>query len=141
MTLPRMLTTDDRFSTLRAALDSTGLDSVLATDGPFTLFAPPNDAFAAAPTGPGEDGLAENQDRLRALLGRHVVEGRVAVNERSRARSVVTMSGDTLSLRPVPNGDTVRVDGTLILDGNIEAGNGFLHVVDAVLRAPTSDAP
>ncbi|WP_263786203.1 fasciclin domain-containing protein [Salinibacter grassmerensis] len=138
-TIPRMLATDDRFSVLRAALDSTRLDSVLATVGPFTLFAPPNDAFAAGLTGPTENFLAEDQEQLRALLGRHIVEGRIAVDGRSGPRSLVTASGDTLSLRPVSSG--VLVDGTPILDGNIEAGNGLLHVVDAVLRAPASDAP
>ncbi len=138
-TIPRMLTTDDRFSTLRAALDSTGLDSLLATGGAFTLFAPPNGAFAAASAGPVEDVLTGDRDRLRALLARHVVGGRVAVGGRPGPRSVVPMSGDTLSLRPAPDG--VRIDGTPILDANIQAGNGRIHVVDAVLRAPGSDAP
>ncbi len=145
-TIPRMLTTDDRFSTLRAALDSTGLDSLLATEGPFTLFAPPNGAFAAVPTGPVEDLLTEDRDRLRTLLARHVVERRVAVDRRSGPRSVIPMSGDTLSLRPAPDdvqidGTPILIDGTTILDANIEAGNGRIHVVDAVLRAPRTRSP
>ena len=139
MTIPRMLTTDDRFSTLRTALDSTGLDSVLATSGPFTLFAPPNEAFAALPPGSMETLLTDNQAQLRALLARHVVEQRVVVEGHSEPHSVVPMSGDTLSLRPASNPPTV--EAISILDSDIEASNGRLHVVDTVLRPPASEEP
>ena len=139
MTIPRMLATDDRFSTLRAALDSTGLDSVLATDGPFTLFAPPNEAFAALPPGTIESLLADDPERLRALLARHVVQRRVSVSDQAPPQSVVTMGGDTLSLRPTRRDSAIG--RAALLARNIEAANGLLHVVDAVLLPPDPERP
>jgi len=139
MTIPRMLATDDRFSTLRAALDSTRLDSVLATDGPLTLFAPPDEAFAALPPGTMETLMADDRERLRALLARHIVRGRLAVSDRASPRSVVTMRGDTLSLRPARSDSTI--ENASFLDRNIEAANGLLHVVDTVLRPPDPGRP
>ncbi|WP_233993853.1 fasciclin domain-containing protein [Salinibacter altiplanensis] len=135
-TVPRMLATDDRFSALRAALDSTGLDSVLATRGPYTVFAPPNHAFAERPSGTIETMLSQDRGRLRTLLARHIVERRVSVDGPSESRPVITMGGDTLSLHAAPSG--VSVDSAHILDGDIEAGNGLLHVVDAVLQTDNS---
>ena len=139
MTVPRMLATDDRFSILRAALDSTGLDSVLATGGPFTLFAPPNEAFAGLPPGRVEALLADDQEQLRALLTRHVVGRRVPVQGRAGALPVILTSGDTLSLRPAAAPPSVG--GAPLLDSDIEASNGLLHVVDTVLRPPDADTP
>lgn len=139
MTIPRMLETDDRFSTLRTALDSTGLDSLLATEGPYTLFAPPNEAFEALPPGTMEALLTDRHDRLRTILAHHVVEGRLSTEDRSNPRTVTTMGGDTLSLRSTNAG--VSVGGVSVLDGDIEAANGLLHVVDRVLPPPESSTP
>lgn len=133
MTIPRMLASDDRFSTFQAALDSTGLDSMLASEGPFTLFAPPNDAFSTLPRGTLDTLLSGDRRGLRSLLTRHIVERRLTVEGRSESRLVLTMSGDTLSLRSTADGP--MVDDAAILDGDIEAANGVLHVVDAVLRS------
>jgi len=140
MTIPRMLETDDRFSTLRAALDSTGLDSLLATDGPFTLFAPPNDAFDALPPGTMDVLLTEQPDRLRTLLRHHILEERILREEWPNRRAVISLGGDTLSLRRTKDG--LSVEDIAIMDGDIEAANGILHVVDEVLLPPAeSDAP
>jgi uncharacterized surface protein with fasciclin (FAS1) repeats len=139
MTIPRMLATDDRFSTLRAALDSTGLDSLLTTDGPFTLFAPPDEAFAALPPGTIESLLTDEPERLRALLARHVIQRRLSVADPGMPQSVVTMSGDTLSLRPARRDSAVG--GAALLARNVEAANGLLHVVDAVLVPPDPERP
>jgi len=139
MTIPRMLATDARFSTLQAALDSTGLDSVLASDGPFTLFAPPNDAFSTLPRGTLDTLLSGDRRGLRRLLTRHIVDGRLTVEGRSESHRVLTMSGDTVVLRSAPHG--LMPDDAAILDGDIEAANGLLHVVDAVLRSPDPEGP
>lgn len=136
MTIPRMLETDDRFSTLRTALDSTKLDSLLATDGPYTLFAPPNEAFDALPPGTVETLLTERHDRLRTILAHHLVDGRLSTEDRSEPRTVTTMSGDTLSLRSTDTG--VFVGDVSVVDGDVEAANGLIHVVDRVL--PPSEA-
>ena len=134
MTIPRMLESDGRFSTLRAALDSTGLDSLLATDGPYTLFAPPNKAFEALPPGTVAELLSEQRDRLASILRRHVVQGRIPTGELSGTRDLITLNADTLSLRRVQK--KVSVGEAAIVDGGIEAANGLLHVVDRVLMPP-----
>ena len=140
MTIPRMLETDDRFSTLRAALDSTGLDSLLATDGPFTLFAPPNDAFNALPPGTMDVLLSEEPERLRTILNHHVVEGRILADEGPNPQTLIALSGDTLSLQRTKEG--LSVGAVSVVEENVEAANGLLHVVDAVLPPPSeSDAP
>ncbi|MFB6273764.1 MAG: fasciclin domain-containing protein [Salinibacter sp.] len=137
MTIPRMLETDDRFSMLRAALDSTGLDSLLATDGPYTLFAPPNKAFEALPPGTMEALLTEQTERLRTILAQHIVEGQVSTNEDSTPQSVVTLAGDTLTLDRT--NERATIGEVAIIDGNIEASGGLLHVLDQVLPPPSAD--
>jgi uncharacterized surface protein with fasciclin (FAS1) repeats len=136
MTIPRMLETDGRFSTLRAALDSTGLDSLLATRGPYTLFAPPNEAFDALPPGTMDALLTEQRDRLRTILAQHVVEGRLSTTDAALPQQLVTLSGDTLSLRRTQDG--IAVNEIALIDDNIETANGLLHVLDAVLPPPPS---
>ena len=140
MTIPRMLETDDRFSTLRAALDSTGLDSLLATDGPFTLFVPPNDAFDALPPGTMDVLLSEEPERLRTILYHHVLEGRLLADEGPNPQTLIALSGDTLSLRRTKDG--LSVGEVSVVEENVEAANGLLYVVDEVLLPPSeSDGP
>jgi uncharacterized surface protein with fasciclin (FAS1) repeats len=137
MTIGRVLRTDRRFSTLVQALDSTGLDSVLSTAGPYTLLAPPDTAFDALPQGTVPVLLTERQDRLRAILAHHVVDGRVPLRTGTDTLVVTTLGGDTLR---VQGGDSARVVGAArILDGDVEAANGLIHVIDAVLRPPPPD--
>jgi uncharacterized surface protein with fasciclin (FAS1) repeats len=119
------------------ALDSTGLDSVLSTAGPYTLLAPPDTAFDALPQGTVPVLLTERQDRLRAILAHHVVDGRVPLRTGTDTLVVTTLGGDTLR---VQGGDSARVVGAArILDGDVEAANGLIHVIDAVLRPPPPD--
>lgn len=137
MTIDRVLRTDRRFSTLVRALDSTGLDSVLSSEGPYTLFAPPDTAFAALPRGTVPILLTERPDRLRTILARHVVEERVPLRAGGDPSILTTLGGDTLRVRW---GDSVRVAGTArVVDGDVEAANGLIHVIDAVLRPPAPD--
>jgi uncharacterized surface protein with fasciclin (FAS1) repeats len=139
MTIDRVLRTDRRFSTLVRALDSTGLDSVLATEGPYTLFAPPDTAFAALPRGTVPALLAERRERLRTILAHHVVVGRVPLRTGAAPSLLPTLGGDTLRVRW---GDTARVAGAArIVDGDVEAANGLIHVVDAVLPPPALPSP
>ncbi|MFB6249682.1 MAG: fasciclin domain-containing protein [Salinibacter sp.] len=136
MTTDRVLRTDRRFSTLVRALDSTGLDSVLATEGPYTLFAPPDTAFAALPRGTVPALLAKRQDRLRTILAHHVVEGRVPLRALADTSVLTTLGGDTVR---VQGGDSIRVGTARVLDGDVETANGLIHVIDAVLRPPSSN--
>lgn len=134
-TVVNVLQTDERFSTLATALDSTGLDSVLAGSGPYTLFAPTNAAFNRLPDGTVPDLLdAENQDRLRSILLYHAIEGRMETQDVSSMTILTTMEGSTV---PVSADDgTVRVGNATVVDGDIDTGNGVIHVLDSVLRPP-----
>ena len=135
MTISRMLATDNRFSTLRAALDSATLAARLGNDGPLTLFAPPNNAFDALPPGTVERLLADDTDRLRVVLAHHLVTGRVPADV-SADTQLIMESGDTLTLRS--RADAPRLGEARVVDGNIEAANGVIHVIDQVLAPPPS---
>jgi uncharacterized surface protein with fasciclin (FAS1) repeats len=134
-TVVNVLQTDERFSTLATALDSTDLDSVLAANGPYTLFAPTNAAFSRLPDGTVPDLLnSENQDRLRSILLYHTIEGRMKTQDVSAMTILTTMEGSTV---PVSADDgTVRVGNATVVDGDIDTGNGVIHVLDSVLRPP-----
>jgi len=136
MTIDRVLRTDDRFSTLVAALDSSGLDSTLAADGPYTLFAPPNTAFAQLPEGTIEVLMTERPGRLRTVLAHHVVDGRVDADTLSATSVLRMMSGDSLRVRR----DSVLSVGTAtVLDDGIVTANGVIHVIDRVLPPPPQE--
>lgn len=134
-TVSHVLRTDDRFSTLVAALDSTGLDSTLAAEGPYTLFAPTNDAFAALPDGTMEVLLGNRHDRLWGILAHHVVEERIPTSAVADSQQVTMMSGETLPLRATAEG--VTIGEARVIDGDIEVSNGIIHVIDRVLPPPS----
>jgi len=136
MTIDRVLRTDDRFSTLVAALDSTGLDSTLASDGPYTLFAPPNSAFARLPEGTMDVLLTDRVDRLRAILSRHVVAGDVTGDDLADASVLTTLRGDTLRVR---RDSALAVGPAMIVDRDVPVANGRIHVLDHVLPPPPGD--
>ncbi len=118
------------FNTLLAALDAAGLTSTLEGEGPFTVFAPSDEAFAKIPA-EALSALLANQDLLTAVLTYHVVPGRVEASEVVGLTSAPTVNGKTLSISVV-NG-TVKVDGANVVSTDIEAGNGIIHVIDDVL--------
>lgn len=137
MTVNRVLRTDDRFATLVSGLDSTGLDSILAGPGPYTLFAPPDSAFSALPAGTVPLLMTEEVSRLRAILAHHVIDGRVRLAALSDSAVVPTLNGDSLRFSA---GDSSRtVEGATVVDGDVEVANGLIHVVDRVLRPPSTD--
>jgi uncharacterized surface protein with fasciclin (FAS1) repeats len=136
MTIDRVLRTDDRFSTLVAALDSTGLDSVLAEEGPYTLFAPPNAAFARLPEGTIEVLMAERPGRLRTILAHHVVDGRRDRAALEAAPTLRSRGGDTLRVR---RDSVLTVGPATVVEDDVRAANGVIHVLDRVLPPPASD--
>jgi len=137
MTVERVLRTDDRFSTLVAGLDSTGLDSILSGSGPYTLFAPPDSAFSALPTGTVPLLMTEEVSRLRAVLAHHVVEGQVQMTALTDSAVFPTLNGDSLRLYA---GDSIRAVGSAtVVDGDVEVANGLIHVIDRVLRPPSGE--
>lgn len=136
MTVDRVLKTDSRFSTLVSSLDSTGLDSVLAHGGPYTIFAPPNASFDVLPDGTLSVLLSDRREQFRTILAQHIVEGRVSLDTLSVPTTLRTLSGDSIQIRPTDS--TLAIGTARVLEEGIPVGNGVIHVVDAVLRPPAS---
>ena len=118
------------FSTLVSALEAADLVDALAGDGPFTVFAPTNEAFAALPDGFVETLLQpENRDLLTEVLTYHVVSGEV-LSDDLETGSVAALSGDELY---VDTEDGITIDGVDAVAADIPASNGVIHVIDEVL--------
>lgn len=120
------------FTTLVAAVQAAGLVDTLKGEGPFTVFAPTDDAFAALPEGTVADLLKpENIDTLRAILTYHVVPGKVMSGDiAGQELMATTVQGGSLSINAT---DGVMVDGAHVVQADIAASNGVIHVIDAVL--------
>ena len=120
------------FTTLVAALEAAGLSETLQGDGPFTVFAPTDDAFAKLPAGTVENLLLpENKDQLIAILTYHVVAGKVTSAQVVKLDSATTVNGQDVRIR-VEN-DTVMVDGATIAAVDVMTSNGVIHVIDEVI--------
>ncbi|MHA6327144.1 fasciclin domain-containing protein [Roseivivax sp. CAU 1753] len=120
------------FTTLAAAVEAAGLTETLMGDGPFTVFAPTDDAFAALPEGTVETLLLEeNRDQLTAILTYHVVSGAVMSGDLYDGMEAETVQSGTVEISI--NGDTVMVDGATVVAADVEASNGVIHVIDQVI--------
>ena len=120
------------FSTLVAAVKAAGLVDALNSPGPFTVFAPTNDAFAKLPKGTVESLLKpENKEALVAILAYHVVPGRVTAEQVVKLTSAPTLEGQRLDIA-VKDG-TVTVDGATVTKTDINCSNGIVHQIDSVL--------
>jgi uncharacterized surface protein with fasciclin (FAS1) repeats len=121
-----------QFGTLVAAVQAAGLVEVLKGDGPFTVFAPTDEAFAALPAGTVEDLLKpENKDQLIAVLTYHVVPGKImSADIAGKTAEVATVQGSDISVNAT-NG--VMVDNATVVTADIEADNGVIHVIDQVV--------
>ena len=125
----------DDFETLVAAVQAAGLVDVLRGDGPFTVFAPTDDAFARL----GDDAIQrllrpENRDQLTAILTYHVVPGEFKARDVGRINALTTVNGESLSIGS-------RIDNAKLLATDIEASNGVIHVIDRVLMPREMPAP
>ena len=123
---------DGRFTTLVAAVEAAGLVETLQGKGPFTVFAPTDEAFAALPEGTVEDLLKpENRDTLIAVLTYHVVPGKVMSSDiAGQEMEVATVQGSTVEIDAM---DGVMVDGAHVIVPDVDASNGVIHVIDAVI--------
>ena len=120
------------FSTLVAAVKAAGLVDVLSSKGPFTVFAPTNEAFAKLPDGTVESLLKpENKDKLLAVLKYHVVPGKVMAKDVVKVDSAKTAQGSSVTV--TVEGKTVKVDNATVVKTDIEASNGVIHVIDTVI--------
>ena len=125
------------FTTLAKALTAADLVSTLEGPGPFTVFAPTDEAFAKLPAGTLDNLLKpENKAMLRRVLTYHVVAGKVMAADVVTVSSATAVSGDTLSI--TVSGGTVMVGKARVVKTDIVASNGVIHVVDTVLLPPTT---
>ena len=123
------------FNTLLAAAEAAGLVEALRAEGPLTVFAPTDEAFAALPDGMVETLLKpENKKKLQAVLLYHVVEGEVASDQVVKLTSARSLQGDMIEIR-VDDG-TVYVDDARVIKPDVRASNGVIHVIDAVMLPP-----
>jgi len=121
-----------QFTTLVAAIQAAGLVDTLKSEGPFTVFAPTDAAFAALPDGTVENLLkSENKDQLIAVLTYHVVPGKVmSADIAGKSLQVASVQGSELSVNAT---DGVKVDNATVVMADIETSNGVIHVIDAVV--------
>jgi uncharacterized surface protein with fasciclin (FAS1) repeats len=140
MTITEIVADGSDFSTLLTAVEAADLGETLAGEGPYTVFAPTNEAFAALPAGTLETLLEpENKDQLVSILTYHVVPGEIPAAEVT-AGEVTTLNGADFTIS--------TDDGVVITDGqgnqatvtqtDVEASNGVIHVIDAVLLPPAA---
>ncbi len=120
------------FTTLLKAAEAADLVSTLSGEGPFTIFAPSDDAFEQLSKGTVRSLLkAKNQSKLRSILQNHVVEGRMMAADVAGRSSIDTLGGRSLSIQK--DGNVVQIGDASIRQTNLEAQNGVVHVIDRVL--------
>jgi uncharacterized surface protein with fasciclin (FAS1) repeats len=120
------------FNTLVAAVKAAGLVDTLKGPGPFTVFAPTDEAFAKLPPGTLETLLKpENKARLQSILTYHVVPGRVMAQDVVKLHSVRTVQGQNIVIKTMNGG--VMVEGAHVTKTDIAASNGVIHVIDEVI--------
>lgn len=119
-------------STLAKLINDAGLAETLRIGGPFTVFAPTNDAFKAVPAKTMAE-LASDTDLLKSVLTYHVLPGKVAATD-VKTSSVKTVQGANIALGLA--GGTVTVEDALVVTPNVAASNGVVHVIDRVLMPP-----
>ena len=123
------------FKTLVAAVQAAGLVETLKGQGPFTVFAPTDEAFAKLPAGTVESLLKpENKEKLVAVLTYHVVPGKVMAADVVKLTEAPTVQGSKAKVKVV--GGTVMIDNAKVVKTDIETSNGVIHVIDAVILPP-----
>jgi uncharacterized surface protein with fasciclin (FAS1) repeats len=119
------------FSTLVAAVKAAGLVETLSSEGPFTVFAPTNEAFAKLPEGK-VDSLLADVPMLKKILTYHVVAGKVMAADVVGLNSATTVQGDDVKIAVV-DGKVKLNDSAMVTATDLEASNGVIHVIDTVL--------
>jgi uncharacterized surface protein with fasciclin (FAS1) repeats len=118
------------FNTLAKALQAAGLVETLKGPGPFTVFAPTDDAFAKLPAG-ALDALMKDKAKLTAVLTYHVVPGKVMAADVVKLKSAKTVNGKSVKIQVA--GGEVSVDGAKVVKTDIQCSNGVIHVIDSVI--------
>jgi uncharacterized surface protein with fasciclin (FAS1) repeats len=121
-----------KFNTLVAAVKAAGLVDTLKGPGPFTVFAPTDEAFAKLPAGTVENLLKpENKEQLQKVLTYHVVAGKVTAHDVVKLDSAKTVEGGSLAIKK--SGAAVMVNNAKVVKADVMASNGVIHVIDTVL--------
>jgi uncharacterized surface protein with fasciclin (FAS1) repeats len=130
-TVVEIAASNDDFSTLVAAVTAAGLAETLSGEGPFTVFAPTNEAFAKLPEGTVESLLKpENKEKLVAILTYHVVAGKVMAAD-VKPGKVATVNGKEATVSAADG--AVKIDGATVVKTDIAGSNGVIHVIDSVI--------
>lgn len=125
------------FETLVAAVKAADLVEALKGEGPLTVFAPTDEAFAKLPEGTVEDLLKEeNQDKLVSILKYHVVSGKVMAETAMTLTEAKTLNGEKVSIEKKDSG--LYVGGAKVVKADVKASNGVIHVVDSVILPPAN---
>jgi uncharacterized surface protein with fasciclin (FAS1) repeats len=123
------------FKTLAAALTAADLVGALKGAGPFTVFAPTDEAFAKLPAGTLDSLLKpENKEKLKGILLYHVVSGKIMAADIKGSASPATLQGATIAVKAAGGG--VTVNGAKVVSADVGASNGVIHVIDAVILPP-----
>ena len=131
---------DGRFGTLAAALTEAELVETLLGEGPFTVFAPPDEAFEKLPKGTVENLLkAENRDQLQAILTYHVIGGSIDLAGALAAAEAETVQGSSVKIAFADG--RVRVNDAAIINADVQCSNGVIHVIDSVILPPEPVKP
>lgn len=126
----------EALSTLVAAVKAADLVSTLQGEGPFTVFAPTNEAFDALPEGTLESLLQpENKEQLTSILTYHVVQGEVKSTDLSDGMNAATVNGAQITVSIAGDG-TVMINDATVVQPDVEASNGVVHVIDQVIMPP-----
>jgi uncharacterized surface protein with fasciclin (FAS1) repeats len=121
-----------QFNTLATALKAADLVTTLKGDGPFTVFAPTDEAFAKLPEGTVESLLEpENRDQLVSILTYHVVPGKVMAADVVKLKEATTVNGENISIKS--EGGNVQINEATVVAADVEASNGVIHVIDKVI--------
>jgi uncharacterized surface protein with fasciclin (FAS1) repeats len=125
---------DGRFATLATSIDAAGLTGTLKGEGPFTLFAPIDSAFAKLPPGTAES-LLQEPPTLKNILLYHVVPGKLSAADLEKIPTAATLLGNLLIVMPMPGGK-LMVGNAAVVIADIQAKNGVIHAIDRVLLPP-----
>lgn len=127
-----------KFSILATALTAAGLIDTLKGEGPFTVFAPTDEAFGKVPPETLRELLKpENKEKLTAILTYHVVAGKIMASDVVNVDKATTVQGQSIK---IDARDGVKIDGAKVITADIEATNGVIHVIDAVLMPSNAAA-
>ncbi|MEQ8771001.1 MAG: fasciclin domain-containing protein [Phycisphaerales bacterium] len=130
-TIPEVAGAAGSFSTLLTAVKTAGLAETLMGEGPYTVFAPTDEAFAALGSTVSDLLKPENREKLTSILTYHVVSGRVYADQAVKAKSAETLEGGSITIKGW--GDSVKINDATVLSADVEASNGVIHVIDGVL--------